>query len=54
MEGSIMKSMTGFLSELMFHNVEFQIYCVVVNGNYVDHRSPSQRPGTLPGIHSNE
>lgn len=53
MEGSIVKSMTCFLSELMFHSVEFQIYCVVVNGNYVDHRSPSQRQGTLATIHSN-
>lgn len=42
MEGSIVKSMTCFLSELMFHNMEFQIYCVVVNGGYVDRRGLSK------------
>lgn len=42
MEGSIVKSMTCFLSELMFRNTEFQIYSVVVNGDYVDHSSLSK------------
>lgn len=40
MEGSIVKSMTCFLSELMFYNLMFQIYCVIVNDNYVEHSCP--------------
>lgn len=31
-----------FLSELMLRNMEFWIYCVVVNGDYVDDSSPSK------------